>query len=73
MRAAIAIAAADGNAALASYASEMRLIRVLDLAPFPSLMWGGMVVPSLAGLRAAVESGRPSVQARLPSLMTGCI
>ncbi len=64
MRAAIAIAAADGDAALASYASEARLIRAIDLARLPGLSWGGVALPSLLGLRAAVEHGRPSVQAR---------
>jgi hypothetical protein len=64
MRAAVAIAASDGNAALASYASEARLIRALDLAPLPGLTWGGVALPSLVGLSAAVERGQSSGQAR---------
>jgi len=60
LRAAVAIADGAGDAALASYATEARLIRAVDRARMPL----GSALPTFGGLRAAIEHGKPSMPAR---------
>ena len=62
-RAAVASFDGDGDAALASFYADARLVRAIDLTP---LAIGSVAVPLFSGFGAAIERTAPSAAAREP-------